>query len=165
MLEQLHSVGFIHGYIQVDNIVLKRNTRINFRKSEYRNPELALILLSPWHLIGARIGRRDDILSALEVHAQLLLPSGALYKYLQTRLIAEIENADFFMDRLYRDGSICDLYKLLLAMNKLYVALRLVRSILDVDARPPYEVIKDRLLKAIYYASGKPNHTSHLHAN
>jgi serine/threonine protein kinase len=86
LLKQLYDAGFIHGDVHSGNVAMRSGqlilmdfgfshffpemnpyTRIDLSKTSLTRP-----LLSPWHLNGSQIGRRDDVFRAIETTADLL---------------------------------------------------------------------------------------------
>ena len=96
MLRTIHDLGIIHGDIHGGNILFQRpdyimpsmdDTDLVFIDFEYavfypselgtstraaKRSRLNRILMSPWHLWGYRLGRRDDVFRALELLANTL---------------------------------------------------------------------------------------------
>lgn len=98
LIWQLHEMGLLHGDIHGQNIMFKR-PKGSMAEYDWKNDDLVLIdlgfarfypdeirteesrdfirglnklFLSPWHLRGKRIGRRDDLYRVMEMMASLL---------------------------------------------------------------------------------------------
>ena len=96
MLQQLHSLGILHGDIHEDNVVLSHPVAdaltanredlllIDFEFAEFfpasngsdiymsQRALLNVDFLSPWHLMNQRLGPRDDVYRTVEMAARLL---------------------------------------------------------------------------------------------
>lgn len=189
-LLKIHAYGFVHGSISADNVLIQNHQvqLINFEKGKFfpaeigtsqfdpsfvqGNPSMINYLsYSPWALQGQRVGRRDDIYSAIEMTAALLLPNGAFTEYVNAKYSRDMDNFEngmiwmddmiemkarhnIFTDNRYDETNkivsfktICGMYSLDMrapchgAMEELSRALQLIRLIGNPDERPPYEEI------------------------
>jgi hypothetical protein len=189
-LVEIHAYGFVHGSISADNVLIQNHQvqLVNFEKGKFfpaeigtsqfdpafvqGNPSIINYLsYSPWALQGQRVGRRDDIYSAIEMTAALLLPNGAFAEYVNAKYKREMDNFEhgiiwmddmiemktthnFFTDNRYDETNkivsfktICGMYSLDMralchdAMEELSRALQLIRLIGNSDERPPYEEV------------------------
>ena len=122
MLETIHSLGIVHGDIHGGNILFRDIADV----PEMEDTELVLIdfefavfypmeigapvnrsrlarlsrrLLSPWHLQGYRIGRRDDVFRVLELLADVL-SQGVYYATLREQIAREKNVTDDFIAEL-----------------------------------------------------------------
>jgi serine/threonine protein kinase len=100
MLQQLHSRGIVHGDIHDDHILFKRAVS-HINEIDLESDELVFVdfssaksivgapeqpvkvpkrsqlhpdVLSPWHLMNYRLGRRDDVFRWIEMLARLFSP-------------------------------------------------------------------------------------------
>jgi tRNA A-37 threonylcarbamoyl transferase component Bud32 len=95
LLEKLHSYGIVHGDIHEHNVALRMNEAdsqpvvIDFgygfffpeqlgddEESQQTITTLNPVYLSPWHLEGYRIGRRDDVFRVAELLCNLISNRG-----------------------------------------------------------------------------------------
>jgi serine/threonine protein kinase len=184
MLRVLHDNGFIHGDIHSGNVALKDDTGrrfslIDFGLAKFFPVEIgtpdvlpgpitvAASLLSPWHLRGHRLGRRDDVFRAIEMVA-FLLSEGALLKD-QPGLAPFKENALYFTgvytvttdwkNKVTAQKNICAIYGnpdgCVEAMNHLNRALGVIRETPTTDSRPSYGKILDHFAMALEFLGEK----------
>jgi hypothetical protein len=115
-LKKIHDFGFIHGSVTSDDVLLDRGGNVqfmNFAKAKFFPVELGTSELqhpfirdtsridyselSPWVIEGKRSGRRDDIFSAIEMTASLLLPNGEFDKYVKQIYDYDVEESVSWM--------------------------------------------------------------------
>ena len=189
-LWRLHDLGYIHGDFHHGNGAFKFNKAEIYRP---RSDEMLLIdfgfsrfipseygtdvkqpisskinqyLLSPWHLDGYRIGRRDDLYRVFETMARelwvrlseegagLLVEKFAKMEKETGSSLAMIKRSANFFDVTNQSWFCCpSLLKALPGLNQvmefLSRALATVHAIDHVDKRPPYEAIIRDIDRAI----------------
>ena len=123
MLQNIHDLGIVHGDISGSNILFKNpesvptmnDTELVFIDFEYavffpdyigtniREPRRSRLdpeHLSPWHLQGFRVGRRDDVFRALELLAYAM-SRGANYMHLRDEVAEAVRWEGFMHDNRY----------------------------------------------------------------
>ena len=124
MLKELHSMGIVHGDVHGSNVLFRtpmdapqqvKGTdtdlvfidfefafyfpdKIGTPEKEPRRPRLSARLLSPWHLAGSRVGRRDDVYRALESMSNGL-SNGSLRRWLKNEVRDRINENGVATDR------------------------------------------------------------------
>ena len=145
LIWQLHEMGLLHGDIHGKNIMLKK-PKGSMAEYDWKNDDLVLIdlgfarffpdeigtvelrgyipglnlfFLSPWHIRGNRIGRRDDLFRVLEMMASLLsdgkLDEGiiAIYKRAHRNVVEKgnpFDKHTLQADVLYNYKTSCNLF-------------------------------------------------------
>lgn len=168
-LDELHGAGFIHGQISSQTVALRdsdsRIVLVDFSHARFYPSEIGTVgtipyvvgvssqkRLSPWHIEGFRIGRRDDVYRVIEIIADLLAPEKeAFFDHLLSLVRTNRASMEYvkysakFFSFEYANKSLCELNaskdKMTQcgeAMSVLNRVLGIVRKIRNTETKPDY---------------------------
>jgi len=193
LMWRFHDLGFIHGDFHDGNGAFKARKAddrsysaltddmvlIDFEYAEFipqaygtdvkipRTETLNEAVLSPWHLEGYRIGRRDDLFRVMETSAGLLAPNANLHdkfaeiwKFEGDMKLSEVKKLNFFdPDVAEKEGIYCcpDSGSFTFsrgAIAHMKNAMDLILAMTHPDQRPEYEKIIRELDMALFSLHG-----------